>query len=164
MGRKKGIILAGGSGTRLHPLTHSLSKQLIPVYDKPMVYYPLSVLMLAGIQDILIITTPHDQLSFINLLGSGNQWGLNFAYEAQPSPDGLAHAFIIGEKFIGKDNVSLIFGYFGAFVPPCGNNPQRVDLKYLVRGVDSERLLRRVIRIGGLSGRLLRGVTYGIYL
>lgn len=123
--KTKGIILAGGSGTRLHPLTHSLSKQLIPVYDKPMIYYPLSVLMLAGIQDVLIITTPHDQQSFINLLGSGNQWGMNFSYEAQPNPDGLAQAFIIGEKFIGNDNISLVLGdniFYGHGIDQLLNN------------------------------------------
>lgn len=123
----KGIILAGGSGTRLHPITLGVSKQLIPVYDKPMVYYPLSTLMLAGIRDILVITTPHDAASFERLLGDGSQFGINLTFAQQASPDGLAQAFTIGADFIGDDTVALVLGDNLLYGPGLGSRLQRFE-------------------------------------
>lgn len=127
----KGIILAGGSGSRLYPLTYAVSKQLLPVYDKPMIFYPLSVLMLAGIREVMIITTPRDEQAFKDLLGDGSQWGMKLDYKVQPSPDGLAQAFILAEDFIGDDGVSLILGdnlYIGSqFTPMLKRAAERAE-------------------------------------
>lgn len=140
----KGIVLAGGSGTRLHPLTLAVSKQLMPVYDKPMIYYPISVLMLAGINDILIISTPQDLPLFKRLLGNGEKYGCDFQYAVQENPNGLAEAFIIGEKFIGKDKVALILGdniFYGSGLPKLlkANNDPKGGIVYAYHVNDPER-------------------------
>src|SRR3990172_7365735 len=156
--RWRGIILAGGAGTRLHPITKAVSKQLLPVYDKPMIYYPLSVLMLAGIRDIQIITTPEELPRFRNLLEDGSQWGIRFSYAAQPRPEGLAQAFLIGREFIGKDNVCLILGdniFYGHGFPQILRkatqmNKGAIIFRYWVR--DPERY--GVVEFDG-SGKVL---------
>ena len=134
----KGIILAGGSGSRLHPITLGTSKQLLPIYDKPMIFYPISVLMLAGIKDVLIISTPEDLPNFERMLGNGNQFGIEISYKEQPSPDGLAQAFLIGEEFIGDSNVALILGdniFYGQHFSSIEEKPEQPKSNYAVTGL-----------------------------
>ncbi len=147
----RGIILAGGSGTRLHPVTLGISKQLVPVYDKPMIYYPLSTLIFAGIRDVLVITTPHDAAGFERLLGDGSQFGISISYAQQPSPDGLAQAFVIGADFIGDDKVALVLGDNIFYGPGLGEPAAQVQRRRRWRGLRllgrrPERVRRRRVR------------------